>query len=100
MAEVPPHWCQVPELANFSRELKKNLSIPMHNGSYSTCKRYAVNWSEVLETSASLFPNTSWPVESCLNGYEFDTTEIISSIVIDVNYSIETRVLIKYFIAV
>lgn len=91
MAEVPPHWCQVPELANFSRDLRKSLSIPKHNGSYSTCQRYAVNWSEVLQSTEDLFANTSWPVERCLDGYEFDTTEIVSSIVIDVNYYSETK---------
>lgn len=84
MAEVPPHWCKVPELANFSDDFKKSLSIPMQNGSYSTCERYAVNWSEILESSDVLFSNSSWPIEACLDGYEFDTGEIMSSIVIDV----------------
>lgn len=83
MAEVPPHWCAVPELANLTQDVKKNISIPMHNGSYSTCERYAVNWSEVFNNDG-VFPNASWPVEPCLDGYDFDVSEIISSIVIDV----------------
>lgn len=83
MAEVPPHWCNVPELSNLSLELKKKLSIPMRNGSYSTCERYAVNWSEI-HLNDGVFINTSWPVEACLDGYEFDVSEIPSSIVIDV----------------
>lgn len=88
MAEVPPHWCEVPELVNVTEDVKKELAIPKHNGSYSSCERYAVNWKEILDGNGGLFdgllPNASWPREACLDGYKFEVTEITSSIVIDV----------------
>jgi hypothetical protein len=30
-------------------------------------------------------PNMSWPVEPCLEGWEYDTTQVTSSIVSDVS---------------
>lgn len=83
MAEVPPHWCYVPELSNFTRETRRNLAIPRSNGTHSSCERFAVNWTELLETG-DYNPDASWPREACRNGYEFDSSEISSSIVIDV----------------
>lgn len=51
--------------------------------------RYAVNWTEVLESSEfnenlEQLVNESWPLEKC-NGWEYDTSLVQSSIVIDVS---------------
>lgn len=51
--------------------------------------RYAINWTEVLESADELhvnfqqFVNVSWPLEKC-NDWEYDTSIVQSSIVIDV----------------
>lgn len=49
--------------------------------------RYSINWSELIKANIINEFNHSkdWPVEPCLEGYEYDTTEVKSSIVIDVS---------------
>jgi len=51
--------------------------------------RYAVNWTEVLVSSEvhenlEQLVNESWPLEIC-NSWEYDTSFVQSSIVIDVS---------------
>jgi len=51
--------------------------------------RYAVNWTEVLMSSEvhgnlEQSVNESWPLEKC-NSWEYDTSFVKSSIVIDVS---------------
>jgi len=53
--------------------------------------RYAVNWTEVLVSSEvhenlEQLVNKSWPLEKC-NSWEYDTSFVQSSIVIDVSNS-------------
>lgn len=53
--------------------------------------RYAVNWTEVLVSSEvhgdlEQLVNESWPLEKC-NRWEYDTSFVQSSIVIDVSNS-------------
>ncbi|XP_038222161.1 carcinine transporter isoform X2 [Zerene cesonia] len=86
MTDTPDHWCLVPELKNFSLEERKLMAIPKkanENNTFENCFRYAVNWSHILQTNGTILINESWPVEPCLNGYEYDTSEVISSVVID-----------------
>ncbi|CAH2988795.1 unnamed protein product [Chilo suppressalis] len=88
MADVPDHWCKVPELLklNLTQEDRKSLSIPHQIADdfiFEKCVRYAVNWTEIMETGYPLIVNESWPRESCIQGYEYDLSEIVSSIVID-----------------
>ncbi|XP_053661751.1 carcinine transporter [Anopheles marshallii] len=94
MTDVPEeYWCRVPELENFTAEERKMYSIPMVEldgvESYSKCSRYAVDWKEILNYSddleGPLAPNSSWPTEPCLDGWEYNTTVVQSSIVIDFN---------------
>ncbi|XP_063529881.1 carcinine transporter [Cydia strobilella] len=87
MTDVPEHWCRVPELQNISETYRKTLSIPKKadNITYEKCMRYSVNWTKFVESGNTLEPNRSWPTEPCLDGYEYDTSEVISSIVIDFN---------------
>ncbi|CAG9784350.1 unnamed protein product [Diatraea saccharalis] len=88
MTDVPDHWCKVPELLmlNLTERDRKSLSIPHQAGSNSTfekCLRYKVNWTEVIQSDNPIVVNESWPREPCLNGYEYDFSEVTSSIVID-----------------
>ncbi|XP_014251660.1 carcinine transporter [Cimex lectularius] len=90
MADSPKHWCRIPQLENYiiDPQERREIAIPLYEGNdtYHSCLRYAVNWSEIVE----IYPNFDnftidplWPVESCLDGWEYNLTEIHSSIVID-----------------
>ncbi|XP_055634803.1 carcinine transporter [Toxorhynchites rutilus septentrionalis] len=92
MTDVPEeYWCKIPELQNFSAAERKLYGIPMaeHDGEsgYSKCYRYAVDWKEILANNdlTAVIPNNSWPVEPCREGWEYNTTYVTSSIVIDFN---------------
>ncbi|XP_026469620.1 carcinine transporter [Ctenocephalides felis] len=87
MAATPQHWCYVPELMNLDQELRRKLIAPIDNahGSLSKCKRYDVNYTEILTSKefSDINPNSSWPVINCDKGWEYDTTQVESSVVID-----------------
>ncbi|CAK1549985.1 unnamed protein product [Leptosia nina] len=86
MTDTPDHWCHVPELRNFSVEDRKVMAIPRKaddNTTFESCLRYSVNWTDIIESNKSIEINQSLPVEPCLDGYEYDRSEIISSVVID-----------------
>ncbi|OWR52533.1 carcinine transporter [Danaus plexippus] len=88
MTDTPDHWCRVPELSNMTLENRKMLSIPRkvdgdNNTVFENCVRYSVNWKTILSNGGTIKVNESWPVEPCLDGYEYDTSEVQSSIVID-----------------
>jgi hypothetical protein len=57
------------------------------NETFSQCSRFAVNWTALLQMNelTEITPNKSWPVEPCWEGWEYDTTQVTSSIVIDVS---------------
>jgi hypothetical protein len=57
------------------------------NVTFSQCLRFAVNWTELLQVNelTEISPNMSWPVEPCSEGWEYDTTQVTSSIVSDVS---------------
>lgn len=44
----------------------------------------------------SLMPNESWPIESCDRGWEYNKTDVQSSIVIDVSRSHSLFLLLRY----
>jgi hypothetical protein len=53
---------------------------------YSKCYQYAIDWNDVMfNNEIDFMPNTSWPVEKCTHGWEYNKTEVKSSIVIDVS---------------
>ncbi|XP_067002469.2 carcinine transporter [Anabrus simplex] len=88
MTGVPPHWCRIPELEGIPSTVRRHLAIPLEEGSnssYSQCSAYAVNWTALLEELPweELEPNSSWTTQPCAHGWEYNTTEITSSIVID-----------------
>ncbi|CAF4957300.1 unnamed protein product [Pieris macdunnoughi] len=78
MTEVSPnHWCWIPELENLTAVERRTLAIPSDPNSrfgYSQCSTYNANWTEVLSTGQ--YPNTSWAVQECQYGWEFNKTEI------------------------
>lgn len=55
---------------------------------YSKCSRYAIDWQQLLNTTEfeamDLMGNVSWPTEYCYDGWIYNKTHVISSIVIDV----------------
>ncbi|XP_022122025.2 carcinine transporter [Pieris rapae] len=74
MTVVPEqHWCQVPELANLTAELRRHLAIPQNDGQYEKCIVYDVDWNNVL-TSGDLEPKATWPTKKC-DGWEFNFTD-------------------------
>ncbi|KAK7872303.1 hypothetical protein R5R35_002760 [Gryllus longicercus] len=88
MADVPSHWCRVSGLSDLSPEERRRLAVPPQQdvpSSFNQCQRYAVNWTELLENYQldELQPNSSWPTESCVQGWEYNLTEVSSSVVID-----------------
>ncbi|EDW75714.1 uncharacterized protein Dwil_GK15053 [Drosophila willistoni] len=94
MADTPDdYWCRVPELLDFDVEQRKYLSIPKEQENddfvYSKCFTYGVNWTELLDPDnmdhylTTLEPNTSWPLIKCNQGWEYNTSTVWSSIVID-----------------
>ncbi|CAH1644866.1 unnamed protein product [Spodoptera littoralis] len=88
MTDIPDHWCRVPELEllNLTQEQRKLLSIPRKNNvTFEKCSRYAVNWTEIIHIGGTIEVNESWPTEHCREGYEYDMSEVFSSVVIDFN---------------
>lgn len=58
---------------------------------YSKCYTYGVNWTQMLDLADDnggnytfLEPNSSWPLVKCSQGWEYNTSIVWSSIVIDV----------------
>lgn len=77
MTEVSSdHWCWIPELQNLSATERRSLAIPNDSNElgYSHCTAYVANWTEVLKSGQQL--NSSWPIERCRHGWEFDKTQI------------------------
>lgn len=57
------------------------------NATYSQCTRYDVNWTDPAVLDMDIMtPNSSWPVVPCDHGWEYDMSEVLSSIVIDVRF--------------
>ncbi|KAI4474717.1 hypothetical protein M0802_015476 [Mischocyttarus mexicanus] len=84
MADIPPHWCKVPGLENMDISRRRRLAIPTSqddNETYSQCTRYDVDWT--TENASNTRTNSSWSVVPCDHGWEYDTSDITSSIVID-----------------
>ncbi|CAB3250102.1 unnamed protein product [Arctia plantaginis] len=87
MTDVPDHWCKVPdlELLNLTQQQRKAISIPRKdNTTFEKCIRYSIKWSELAsKIDGTLEYNESLPTEPCLDGYEYDTSLVVSSVVID-----------------
>ncbi|CAB3221120.1 unnamed protein product [Arctia plantaginis] len=69
------HWCRVPELANLSMELRRNLSAPITaSGEFDRCMTFDANWTQVLQTLQPPPPDS--PLVPCRNGWEFELSDI------------------------
>lgn len=95
IAGVPKHWCFTPELQqlNLSDSVVKNLTIPpeVKDGvnEYSSCRRYKRNYtgwtaSDVLEELSTAGNRTGHPEEECKDGWAYDTSVYISTVVSEV----------------
>ncbi|XP_070516969.1 carcinine transporter isoform X4 [Cardiocondyla obscurior] len=93
MADTPSHWCKVPGLENMDVSRRRRLAIPASqddNETYSQCTRYDIDWTtattvenySVVATYLSA-PNASWSAVPCDHGWEYETSDTTSSIVID-----------------
>ncbi|XP_012249122.1 carcinine transporter isoform X3 [Bombus vosnesenskii] len=63
-----------------------NANDEEDNETYSQCTRYDIDWTAEnisVVTAASYVPNASWPIVPCDHGWEYETSEVKSSIVID-----------------
>ncbi|CAG0912734.1 unnamed protein product [Notodromas monacha] len=111
MADVPDHWCRVPELevsrSGLTDAVRKKLSIPIerkeasgdlvsdlwtqdddpNDGTYSRCRMYDIDYNKLLRhvdfNNLTALPDASWPTIECSHGWIYDKSEIFSSIVID-----------------
>lgn len=86
MTDTPPHWCWIPELHNLTLEQRKMLSIPNENGTkYSKCYQYDRNWTNIFRNDSIIRNGESKKTVGCQNGWEYDMSEIQSTIVKDVS---------------
>lgn len=89
MNAIPPHWCNVPQLGNFTLDAQKILSIPQEklDGEivYSSCTVYDVEYDLLLTDNMTLLPNTSWPKIACQNGWNYDHKLYEETMVTEVN---------------
>ncbi|XP_029176737.1 carcinine transporter isoform X3 [Nylanderia fulva] len=83
MADTPPHWCKIPDLEHMDAARRRRLAIPDDNGTYSQCTRYDVDWTTMENNSVVEMSNTSWSIVPCDHGWEYETSEVTSSIVVD-----------------
>lgn len=90
MTDMPDdYWCAIPDLHNNISEVDlKHFAIPYDSATgFDKCHRYKVNWTNLLfenTTWTSIEPNSSLPVEKCLNGWIFKGIDINASIVTQV----------------
>ncbi|XP_011496168.1 PREDICTED: organic cation transporter 1 [Ceratosolen solmsi marchali] len=88
MSNTPSHWCRIPELENLNATTRKSIAIPTignFNNTYSQCTRYDINWTDVLLTSSidSIFSNDTLSIIPCDKGWEYNQSEVSSSVVIE-----------------
>ncbi|KAK2706973.1 hypothetical protein QYM36_014862, partial [Artemia franciscana] len=88
MMGTPDHWCLVPDLMNLNitkEERRRLVSPPMIAQStgqevYDKCMMYDIDYSNYT----NVFSNRSDEgIIKCQNGYEFEDSEVYSSVVID-----------------
>ena len=113
LSAEPKHWCHQPQLEDVAPEL--NWTQRVHLGSpleredgdyrlYSRCSMYNVSWPDVLQVIfvrvgyLSLVysvqenggewpehPDTNWSVVPCQHGWQYDTSEFVSTLVTELD---------------
>ncbi|XP_012162545.1 carcinine transporter isoform X2 [Ceratitis capitata] len=79
-------FCEITSKASEDATLQNDCGKRDENlDSYSKCYRYAVNWTDILEVNYYDIdkPNETWPYQKCDYGWEYNTSVVWSSIVID-----------------
>ncbi|CAG7817036.1 unnamed protein product [Allacma fusca] len=96
MADDLPHWCRLPQIlhqrTNFTLDQLKRLALPQDpktNGT-SQCTIRSLNWTLLVEDGMKDFEemldvalDTDDMVSPCLEGWDYDMTQVTSSIVSD-----------------
>src|SRR6218665_4229151 len=80
-----PHWCQVPQLANFSYNRQKYIAIPMQDDEYSACEMYDLNYDnysteDYLNWNRTLMAVNDTQLVPC-SQWIYEQTVFISTIV-------------------
>lgn len=91
MTDIPEdYWCAIPSILNISEDDLKNFTIPYNSTTgFDKCHRYQVNFTfHLMENLTSIEPNISWPIEKCLDGWNFKGIDVNSSIVTQVNKNV------------
>ncbi|KAF5303009.1 hypothetical protein FQR65_LT08338 [Abscondita terminalis] len=86
MANVPDHWCFIPALANLTQDERKILGIPMEGNDFKKCERYNIDWEVMMMGDFNIddvYQSGNWSVEACKDGWEYNRTQVTSSIVVD-----------------
>lgn len=95
---VPAHWCHVPgrENTSFTADQWKNLTIPADGGQFSECEKYKMVWVE--DENRPL--NISVEREGCTAGWDFDTSEMVSTVATSHGWLCERRRYSDHILAV
>lgn len=83
-AGVPDHYCSVPnasETRNLSREEVLRVFVPPEGTGFSRCRRYIHPRWELLVNGSQAEENQTEP---CLDGWSYQRTEFVSTIVSEV----------------
>uniref|UniRef100_A0A8C4R149 Major facilitator superfamily (MFS) profile domain-containing protein n=1 Tax=Eptatretus burgeri TaxID=7764 RepID=A0A8C4R149_EPTBU len=104
LAATPQHHCRVPWLENasleapwvsswnLSKESLLRVAIPWEQDSPSKCSRYVrPQWQLLLNDSADVSDDIE--IEGCVDGWEFDTSEFSSTIVMEWDLVCKNRAL-------
>lgn len=99
LSATPDHWCHVDELvsANLSLDHIKALSIPriqLDKGQseivYEKCTQYDVNFTALYAENGGQWPekaDPSWAKKACQNGWDYDKSEFVDTLVTEVRSS-------------
>ena len=103
LSAEPDHWCKVSSLLNYTdaegdglslRHIKA-LSVPKvtlgpewgNITVYKRCSQYDVNYTEVYVRNGNKWPRRAdpeWPVSQCREGYSYDRSEYVNTLVTEV----------------
>uniref|UniRef100_A0A336LNX3 CSON007163 protein n=1 Tax=Culicoides sonorensis TaxID=179676 RepID=A0A336LNX3_CULSO len=82
------YWCATNNVTvDLNQTELKRFTIPYNSFSgYDKCHRYKINWTLVADENFSLIDvNTSWPIEKCSDGWNFEGLSTNSSIISQFN---------------
>lgn len=97
LSAEPKHWCHQPQLEDVAPDL--NWTQRVHLGSpleredgdyrlYSRCSMYNVSWPDLLQENGGVWPehpDTNWSVVPCQHGWQYDTSEFVTTLVTELD---------------